>query len=68
MTRKERRGRDIREQWKSPNIHNTRRERRENKSNNIENEVRRQPGGKGGGWRVSVCLGGGMAKRLRGDA
>lgn len=48
MTRKERRRRgDIREQWKFPNVHNTKRERGENKSNNIEDEVRRR---QGGGW------------------
>lgn len=55
MRMERRRGGDISEQWKSPNVHNTRRERKENKSNNIENELRRGPGGKGGGWWVRVC-------------
>lgn len=57
MMRKDggRRG-DIREQWTFPNVHNTRQESRENKSNNIKVNVHWV--GKGGeaGGRECVCL------------
>ena len=64
MTRKERGRRgDIREQWKPQNVHNARRERGENKSNNTEDEVRRQPGGREEGGEC--VFGRGLEKKKR---